>query len=41
MSPLAQELIDYAEIHLLDVQPLTEWQRWVIEKLCQERTRAE
>ena len=30
LRPLAETIIDFAEIHVLDVQPLTEWQRELI-----------
>lgn len=36
MMRLAQEIIDWTEIYVLDVQPLTAWQRWQVEQMFAE-----
>jgi hypothetical protein len=33
---LADEVIDFAEIHVLGVRPLSEWQRWLIRQVYAE-----
>jgi hypothetical protein len=32
LRPLAEVITDFAEIHVLDVQPLPEWQRELIRR---------
>lgn len=41
MSDEARLIVDFTEIYVLDVQPLTPWQREVIRRLYAERTHGE
>jgi hypothetical protein len=38
VNNLARDVIDFTELYILDVQPLTRWQRWVMEQLFAEDT---